>query len=302
MPATLPKLPSTAQVLVVDDDAGVADQLCQYLGRFGFAAHAASGSAAMRACLATQRIDLMVLSLERPNGQGAVAAPSQVLAEGLAEGLAGRVRPGSSGRQRLPIIALSQHMQLIDRVIGLEMGADDYLAKPVEPRELVARIRAVLRRSRPLADAGATHAPAPTATARPAQQHFAGWTLDCHERRLRTPTGRTVPLSDAEFRLLSILLQTPRKVCSRAQLAAQARGRPAGDGGRSIDLLVSRLRLKLSEQAGAPSLIKTVRGAGYMLDVVVGLGGAATAGSPAAGAGRIRTGAPAAGSATGFAA
>ena len=242
-------MPAVPQLLVVDDDPAAASTLCRYLAGFGFATHAAGDDAAMRACLATRRIDLMVLSLHGPGEPGAL----------LPQGLS--AAPGRDGRRgaRLPIIALSERMQLIDRVIGLEMGADDVLAKPVEPRELVARIRAVLRRSGPPSSAPA--APGGGLLC------FDGWALDGHERRLTSPGGRRQGLSDAEFRLLCTLLQSPRRVCSRAQLALQARGQTLAACGRSIDLLVSRLRLKLADPVGAAGLIKTVRGAGYLLDV-----------------------------------
>jgi two-component system OmpR family response regulator len=271
-------MPAVPQVLVVDDDAAAANALCRYLAGFGFAAHAVGDDAAMRACLATRRIDLMVLSLQ---GQGEAGG---LLSQGLS------AAPGPDGRRgaRLPIIAVRDHLQLIDRVIGLEMGADDVLAKPVEPRELVARIRAVLRRS-----AAPAWAPVPAGSG---LVRFDGWALDDHERRLTAPNGRRQSLSDAEFRLLSTLLQSPRRVCSRAHLALQARGQTLGTCGRSIDLLVSRLRLKLADPGGASGLIKTVRGAGYLLDVrsVQGLGPGSGWAAPAL-PDRFRTGLPAAG-------
>ncbi len=227
---------SPAQVLVADTDAHAARHLCSYLAGYGFAAQAAADGAAMRACLTTQRIDLLVLDLLLPDG----GLPAQ---------------PG------LPVIALSAQAQLLDRVVGLEMGADDFLAKPVEPRELVARIRAVLRRSRAAAN--------PLAE-RPRGLAFAGWRLDLAQRRLQAPGGAPVALSDAEYRLLEIFLQQPRRVCSRAQLAAQARGQALADPGRRIDLLVSRLRHKLGDDPLAPRLIRTVRGAGYLFDALPG--------------------------------
>jgi two-component system OmpR family response regulator len=242
-------MPAVPQVLVVDDDQAAASALCRYLAGFGFAAHFAGDDAAMRACLATRRIDLMVLSLHGPGEPGGL----------LPQGLSAAPGPGGRRGARLPIIAVSAQLQLIDRVIGLEMGADDVLAKPVEPRELVARIRAVLRRS-----AAPPSAPAPSGSG---LVRFDGWALDGLERRLTAPSGRRQSLSDAEFRLLSTLLQSPRRVCSREQLALRARGQTLGVCGRSIDLLVSRLRLKLADPDGAAGLIKTVRGAGYLLDV-----------------------------------
>jgi two-component system OmpR family response regulator len=224
-------MPHRPHVLVADADADAARQLCRYLGSYGIAADVATDSAALRACLATYRVDLLVLDLLLPGAE--LPAGGQ-----------------------LPVIALSAQARLLDRVMGLEMGADDFLAKPVEPRELVARIRAVLRRSR-----GGT-----AAAAVPRRLLFAGWALDLQHRRLQAPDGAAVPLSDAEHRLLDIFLQHPQRVCSRGQLAVLARGQALASSGRSIDLLVSRLRHKLGDDPQAPRLIRTVRGAGYLFD------------------------------------
>ena len=272
MLAPPPLIPS---VLLVDPDGAAASALCHYLAGFGIQAQVAADLAAMRACLVSQRIDLLVLDL-------------LLLDAGLPQLAAGRcAQPGGSANQ-LPVIALGAQAQLLDRVLAPELGADDFLAKPVEPRELVARIRAVLRRSRPVlasacARAGPTavatavitskpQGPAPGApplasVANATTLNFSGWTLDTQDRRLWAPSGRSSALPDAEFRLLSVLLQSPRRVCSRQQLASQARGRTLGRCERSIDLLVSRLRQRLMDGGRLPGLIKTVRGAGYLLDV-----------------------------------
>jgi two-component system OmpR family response regulator len=147
-----------------------------------------------------------------------------------------------------------------DRVMGLESGADDYVSKPFEPRELVARIQTVLRRAKPHQDSAA-------ALLHSDVVHFDGWLLHRGERTLKSPTGLTVSLSNAEFRLLSTFLTTPRRLFSRDQLLEQARGRAMDVFERSIDLLVSRLRQKLAQDPQAPSMIKTVRGAGYIFNV-----------------------------------
>jgi len=144
--------------------------------------------------------------------------------------------------------------------MGLENGADDYISKPFEPRELVARIYTVLRRAKPAQDSAA-------ALLHSDVVHFDGWVLNRGERTLTSPAGLNVVLSNAEFRLLSIFLQTPRHLFSRDQLVERARGRTMDVFERSIDLLVSRLRQKLAQDPLAPSMIKTVRGAGYMFNV-----------------------------------
>jgi two-component system OmpR family response regulator len=146
-----------------------------------------------------------------------------------------------------------------DRVMGLENGADDYMGKPFEPRELVARIHTVLRRAQGAEDTASS-------VARSDVVCFDGWELHRDERTLVSPVGLVVALSNAEFRLLSTFLQTPRRLFSRDQLMEKARGRATDAFERSIDLLVSRLRQKLADDSDEPSMIKTVRGAGYMFN------------------------------------
>lgn len=225
-------------VLVVDDDADITALLTDYLRRFGFEALAAHGGASMRAQMAQHSVDLLVLDLMLPGEDGIT--------------LAREVRQ----RSALPIIMLTARCDPYDRVLGLEMGADDYMAKPFEPRELVARIQTVLRRS-----AGQPQALTDDVV------RFDGWELHTVERHLVSPQGVLVPLSNAEFRLLCTFLRMPRRIFSRDQLMEQARGRTMDAFERSIDLLVSRLRGKLADGACAPSMIRTVRGAGYLLQV-----------------------------------
>ncbi|QBK04809.1 response regulator [Hylemonella gracilis] len=230
---------SKPRVLIVDDDASITELLSTYLAGFGFEVRTASDGKAMRAALAQSEADLVVLDVMLPGDDGLVLS-----------------RELRRQRARLPIIMLTARAEAYDRVIGLEMGADDYLCKPFEPRELVARIRTVLRRaSRPTVE--------PPLIGRVC---FDGWELRLQERNLLSPRGVVVPLSNAEFRLLSTFLRMPRRVCTRDQLMEQARGRAMDSFERSIDLLVSRLRQKLAEDAEAPSLIKTVRGAGYLFN------------------------------------
>ncbi len=229
-----------AHILVVDDDdEGLTDLLCTYLAGFGLRTCTAGNEAQMHSQLAAQRIDLVLLDLTAPSVDGLK--------------LLRAVRLASS----IPVIMLSPRSHLVDRVLGLEMGADDYLCKPFEPRELVARIRTVLRR-------------VPSAVRVEAADanivRFDGWELLRQERRLTSPTGQRVALSNAEFQLLSTFLNAPRRIFSRDQLMSLARGREMTSLDRSIDLLVSRLRQKLLDQLGDDGLIKTVRGAGYVFN------------------------------------
>jgi two-component system OmpR family response regulator len=230
-------------ILVVDDDEGITSLLCAYLARFGFDTHVAGDGTQMQRQLEAQVIDLVVLDLMLPGVDGLVLAQA--------------LRASS----RIPIIMLTAHGNAADRVVGLEMGADDYMSKPFEPRELVARIKTVLRRAGTPAGNGGTPPQAADVV------RFDGWELQRSERRLTSPKGLVVPLSNAEYQLLSTFLKAPRRVVSRDQLMAQARGRAMDTLDRSIDLLVSRLRQKLFDDGDAATLIKTVRGEGYVFDV-----------------------------------
>jgi two-component system OmpR family response regulator len=152
---------------------------------------------------------------------------------------------------------LTARNEPLDRILGLEMGADDYLPKPFEPRELLARIRSVLRRS---------HAMPPNSAAENVQQmKFSGWTLDLTARHLVNPQGVVIMLSGAEFRLLRVFLEHPNRVLNRDQLLNLTQGRDADPFDRSIDIQISRLRQKLGEDARMPQIIKTVRNGGYVL-------------------------------------
>jgi two-component system OmpR family response regulator len=196
----------------------------------------------MRKALADRAIDLVVLDLMLPGEDGL--------------SLCRRLRSDSN----LPVIMLTAMGEEIDRIVGLEMGADDYLAKPFNPRELLARIKAVLRR------AGASSADAAEATDEQSatRVRFDGWTLDLSKRELISPSGVLVPISGGEFALLATLVAHPRRVLSRDQLLDFARGRDAQPFDRSIDVQVSRLRRKIENDPREPALIKTVRGGGYL--------------------------------------
>ena len=234
--------PPHPQILIVDDDEGITGLLSDYLGRFGLLPHVAGDGVGMRQQLARHPIDLVVLDLMLPGEDGMA--------------LARELRQSSN----LPIIMLTARSNPYDRVLGLESGADDYMSKPFEPRELVARIHTVLRR------ASAAHGGG-SSLSRSEVVRFDGWQLHREDRCLTSPAGLVVALSNAEFRLLSLFLQMPRRLFSRDQLMEQARGRAMDSFERSIDLLVSRLRQKLSDDASGVSMIKTVRGSGYLFNV-----------------------------------
>ncbi len=231
-----------AHILIVDDDIEITALLSDYLKRFGFDTSIAADGVSMRQQLARHAVDLVILDVMLPG------------TDGLA--LSREVRQHS----KIPVIMLTARSDTYDRVVGLENGADDYVSKPFEPRELVARIQTVLRRS-------ARESSETISFARSDIVCFDGWELHREERCLTSPTGLVVALSNAEFRLLTTFLSTPRRLFTRDQLMERARGRSMDAFERSIDLLVSRLRQKLADDPDEPSMIKTVRGAGYMFNV-----------------------------------
>ncbi len=224
------------RALIVDDDVPIRELLVDYLARFGILGVGASDGEAMRQALSQSTYDVVVLDLMLP-GEDGLALCRQLRAE-----------------SDIPILMLTARCEPTDRIIGLELGADDYMAKPFEPRELVARIQTVLRRVRD------------ERTEPRGNLRFDNWRLNSVLRQLTSPSGLVVPLSNAEFRLLWVFLERPRRVLSREQLLDAARGRSIEAFDRSIDLLVSRLRQKLGDDPKAPHLIKTVRGEGYLFD------------------------------------
>ncbi|WP_326542755.1 response regulator [Pseudorhodoferax sp.] len=228
-----------AHVLAVDDDASVRELVSTYLGDHDLRVTAVAHGAAMRAVLEREPVQLVLLDL-RLKGE-----------DGLA--LARELRAHS----RLPIIILSALRDEADRVMGLELGADDYLTKPFSPRELLARIRALLRRTRmhaTLAEAlGSVHA-----------YRFEGWTLNLRLRRLTDPAGQPVALRNSEFNLLLAFLSAPQRVLTREQLLDLSRLHQAEVYDRSIDVQVGRLRRKIEPGPDAPRLIVTERNAGYL--------------------------------------
>jgi two-component system, OmpR family, response regulator len=229
-------------VLIVDDDGQIRQLLAGFLKENGLDVALARDGIEMRAALSGQTIDLVVLDLMLP-GMGGLD-------------LCRELRRTSS----VPVIMLTAKGDETDRIVGLEVGADDYLAKPFNPRELLARINAVLRRSR--GDAGA---------ARSARGGYAfgGWRVDVARRELVNPEGALVELSGAEFDMLIAFMESPNRVLSRDWLLETARNRTSDVFDRSVDVLVSRLRRKIEQggdgaQESKPEIIKTVRGAGYL--------------------------------------
>jgi two-component system, OmpR family, response regulator len=234
-----------ARIIIVDDDRDIRTLLSEQLQAFGFDTVEAQDGRTMRRALEREAIDLVVLDLNLPRE------------DGLA--LCRDLRARSS----LPVIILTARGEPIDRILGLEMGADDYLPKPFEPRELVARIRNVLRRHGALVDGASEDGP-------PARRlRFAGHMLDLERRHLVSAAGRVTMLSGAEFRYLRALAERPGQVFSRDQLARIGSGRELEVLDRAVDLQISRLRAKLKDDARSPELIKTVRSEGYVLAVPV---------------------------------
>jgi len=236
---------SQDHVLIVDDDREIRTLLAEYLARQGLRCTTAANGREMKDALERHRVDLIVLDIMMPGDDGLT--------------LCRNLRAGGSAHAGTPVLMLTARGEDMDRIVGLEMGADDYLAKPFVPRELLARIRAILRRSRALPPN------LEPAHATPRVLHFAGWSLDTVARHLIDRDGTVVPLSGAEYRLLGVFLAHPQCVLSRDQLMELTQGREADVFDRSIDLLVSRLRLRLGDKAREPSIIKTVRNEGYVL-------------------------------------
>jgi two-component system, OmpR family, response regulator len=227
----------TPHILVVDDHRDIRDLLARYLSKNGLRVSTADGAAAARQTLKGAAIDLVVLDIMMPGEDGL--------------SLCRHLRETTD----LPVILLTAMAEETDRVVGLEIGADDYLTKPFNPRELLARIKAVLRR---------THALPPSREPRPSGElRFDRWRFDPARRELVDEGGISVALSTGEFRLLTALLERPGMVLSREQILDITRGRSAAPFDRSVDNQVSRLRRKIERDPANPVLIKTVWGGGY---------------------------------------
>ena len=226
----------TPHILVVEDDREISALIARYLRGNDCRVSLAGDGREMDRVLADARVDLIVLDLMLPGEDGL--------------SLCRRIRTHSA----LPILMLTAKSEEIDRIVGLEIGADDYLGKPFSPRELLARIRAILRRG----------PPADQHDDMTRRFHFQGWTLDSGLRQVLSPVGARIAITGAEFDLLHALCLRPGRVLSRDQLLDLTQGRSAGPFERSIDVLVSRIRQKVERDVRNPEIIRTIRSGGYL--------------------------------------
>ncbi|HWU56325.1 MAG TPA: response regulator [Rhizomicrobium sp.] len=244
MDAILPTMNLETRVLIVDDDEGIRSLVSSFLEKHGFRTDTAGDPSEMRQKLTARSYDLIVLDVMMP-GEDGLSALRKLQAGGGP-----------------PVIMLSAVGTDIDKIVGLEMGAEDYMAKPCNPRELLARIRTVLRR-RAANPGGSPAATPPAKSLNSSQFRFSGWKVDLLARVVSNPDDQLVALSDGEFRLLRAFVEHPRRVLTRDQLLDYARGADTEHYDRAIDVQISRLRRKLSA-GSATELIRTVRNEGYM--------------------------------------
>ena len=230
---------SRPHILVVDDEPEIGQLIERFFSGQGFDVSIALNGAALRVAVRERSIDLVLLDLGLPDEDGLT----------LLRDL--------QTQWRGPVIVVSGRGESVERIVGLELGADDYVSKPFELRELLARVRSVLRRTR-----GA--APAPAAQGAATTMHFEGFRLDPAARRLTSELGQETPLTTGEFELLLALLQRPNQVLSRDQLMNALHRRDANPFDRTIDVQIGRLRRKIEADPANPQLIKSVRGAGYL--------------------------------------
>lgn len=245
LPRIITSMSRTPNILIVDDDAGIRDLLGQFLQRHGFETLLARDGKQMWELYEQSTVDLIVLDVMLPGKDGVT------LCKELRQ------------KSHIPIVMLTAISEDVDRIIGLEMGADDYLSKPFNPRELLARVKAILRRS------SGSAAVAHKAKSSSRVFRFKGWSLNRVERRLYSPDQVEISLSTGEYNLLLAFLERPHQVLSRDHLLDLTRNRPAGPYDRSIDIQISRLRHKIEEDHKSPQIIKTVRGGGYVLSTEV---------------------------------
>lgn len=223
-------------ILIVDDDRDIRDLLTDFLKRHGLRVSTARDAGEMTAVLSRSPVDVLILDVMLPGRSGI------------------DICRDLRGHSRMPIIMLTAIAEPTDKVVGLEMGADDYVAKPFDPRELLARIRAVMRR---------LDAPRAAVNQPKSIHHFAGWTMDCARRRLISPQDVRVELTSAEFAVLEALVKSGQRVLSRDELMELAGNTSAYGYDRSVDILISRLRRKMGDNPRSADLILTVRGGGY---------------------------------------
>jgi two-component system OmpR family response regulator len=242
MNATIAPMDLATRILIVDDDPGLRSLISSFLDKHGFRTDTAGDTLEMRHLLERNRYDVIVLDVMMPREDGLSALRRLQKDDGP------------------PVIMLSAVGSDVDRIVGLEMGAEDYLSKPCNPRELLARIRTVLRRN------ARTAGPAEAEDRAAADDgiRFAGWRLDPTSRLLHDPEGKPITLSDGEFRLLRAFVEHPRRVLTRDQLLDFARGHDTEFYDRAIDVQISRLRRKLGAGADGAELIRTIRSEGYM--------------------------------------
>ncbi|MCB1535471.1 MAG: response regulator [Rhodoblastus sp.] len=234
-----------ASVLLVEDDAEIGALISRYLGTSQIAVTSVESGAAMDEALRRSTFDLILLDLNLPGEDGL--------------SICRRLRSESA----IPIVIVTAQGEDVDKIVGLEMGADDYISKPFNPRELLARIRAVLRRT-----AGLQQQQQSTETTRQVYR-FSGWRVDVTAREVLAPSGSRVAMTAAEFDLLYALCEHPNRVLTRDQLIGLTHGPVEGPHERSIDTLISRLRQKMEMDVGSPRLIQTVRSEGYMFSAQV---------------------------------
>jgi DNA-binding response OmpR family regulator len=234
--------PRQARLLVVDDDQQIVALLRRYLSGHGFEVTAVGNGAGMLELLAAGAIDLVLLDLGLPGEDGLE--------------LTRHLREHWHG----PVIIVTGRVDSVDRIVGLELGADDYVTKPFELRELLARIRSVLRRYGERPRRGMP---------RPVAYRFAGYRLEVDSRTLTAPSGQSVPLTSGEYGLLQVLVTHANRVLSRDELMNHLYGRDAGPYDRAVDVQIGRLRRKIEPDPAAPVLIKSVRGAGYIFSDTV---------------------------------
>lgn len=232
-------------ILVVDDDAAIRDLIAEYLGQHDLRVTTAANSAEMREALSEHAIDLVVLDLRLGREDGMH--------------LARKLREEST----IPIIIVTGRQESVDRVMGLELAADDYVTKPFDSRELLARIRAVLRRFKTASEI------LPARDEKRRAYRFAGWELNLRTRRLTAPAGARIELTNGEFSLLQAFCAAPQRVLSRDQLLDLSRLNGAEVYDRSIDVQILRLRRKIESDPSQPQYIKTERGAGYIFNTAV---------------------------------